>query len=178
MLSERGAAAIPLLFVRPHVRASVIRWVVALLVGLTGVGDMFAVFYHRFPLAVMLNYWPLDFDVQLRSFAAIIGFGLIVLARGLVRGKRHAWRITIGLLGLSLLWQLTRGHVLLLMGETILLGGLLGAAAPYFRARSDTPSVRRGYLALLGGALIVYLYALGGTLVLESVFRQDPIDFF
>lgn len=167
MLMKNIAPTIPLIVVRPRIAASAVRGMVALLVGLTGAADMFAVFYPRSPLAVMLDYWPLAFDVELRSFVAVIGFGLLMLARGLVRGKRQAWQVTIALLGLSLLWQFTRGHVLAMMALTLLMGGMLGALAPFFRARSDTPSTWRGYLALLGGGLIIYLYALGGTLVLE-----------
>lgn len=177
MLIEGDAQTLPLVLARPHVAASVVRWVVALLVGLTGIADMFAVLYPRSPLAVLLHYWPLDFDVALRSFAAVIGFGMLMLAGGLVRGKRQAWQVTIALLGLSLLWQFSRGHVLAIMALTLLLGGMLGALAPFFRARSDTPSVWRGYLALLGGGLIIYLYALGGTLVLEHRFAPlESID--
>lgn len=146
----------------------------ALLVGLTGVADLVASFLPRTPLAHMLLYWPLSLEFALRTVGVVAGFFLIMLAQGLARGKRHAWQVTLWLLAASLVWQLTQGRVLTVIWLTALIGLLLGSLAPFFRARSDPPSLWRGYAALVGSALLVYLYALGGTLVIEH--RLAPIE--
>lgn len=162
--SERRAHAIA-----PKVHASA-----AVLVGLSGAADIVAAYVPRTRLGDMLAYWPLAFEFNLRAFGVLIGFGLILLAQGLARGKRHAWQLTILLLVTSLLWQVTRGHVMVAIWLTGLMSLLLGGLAPFFRAKSDPPALWRGYVALVGGALLVYLYALGGMLVLEQ--RLAPVE--
>ncbi len=163
-----------LAFARARHVAAFVHTCTALLVGLTGVADMAASFLPRTHLARLLIYWPLSFEFEFSAFGVLIGFGLIMLASGLARGKRHAWQITSILLLLSLVWQLTRGHVLVAIWLTGLLGLLIGGLAPFFRAKSDPPALWRGYASLAGGVLLVYLYALGGTLVLEH--RLAPVE--
>lgn len=159
---------------REHAVARRVKGCVALLVGLTGIADMVAALLPRTHLRDLLLYWPLSGEFALSTFGVVVGFGLLMLARGLARGKRHAWQLTIILLVLSLLWQFTRGHVLVTLWLGGLVGLLIGGLAPFFRAKSDPPSLWRGYGALIGGGVIVYLYALGGTLVLEH--RLAPIE--
>ncbi|MBA3823494.1 MAG: hypothetical protein H0X24_06245, partial [Ktedonobacterales bacterium] len=161
-------------FTQAQPLARTVQGVVASLVGLSGLADVLSAFVPHRLLSHWLTYWPLTLDFHLRTLGIIVGLCLIMLARGLARGKRHAWQVTIGLLALSLLWQLTRGHVLLVVWLTGLITLLLGSSAPFFRARSDPPSLWRGYSALVFGALVIYLYALGGTLVLEH--RFAPIE--
>jgi phosphatidylglycerol lysyltransferase len=159
---------------RGRMVAATVHGTVALLVGLTGIADMIATLMPRTHLGDLLLYWPLSGESVLSAFGVVVGFGLLMLARGLARGKRHAWQITIILLILSLLWQFTRGHVLVALWLGGLVSLLVGSLAPFFRAKSDPPSLWRGYGALIGGGIIVYLYALGGTLVLEH--RLAPIE--
>ncbi len=166
--------ALPRALSRARPVAATVHAIVASLVGLTGLADMLSAFIPHNALRHWLAYWPLALDFDLRTLGVIVGLCLIMLARGLARGKRHAWQVTIGLLALSLAWQLTRGHVLVVVWLTGLIALLLGSAAPFFRSRSDPPSLWRGYTALIFGAMVIYLYALGGTLVLEH--RFAPIE--
>ncbi|HKD73934.1 MAG TPA: phosphatidylglycerol lysyltransferase domain-containing protein, partial [Ktedonobacterales bacterium] len=170
MQSDAAVHVAPLALVRPQIASRVVRIFVALLVGLTGVADMCSALRPIRWLSLMLNGWPLAVEVNARSFAVVIGFFLIMLARGLARSKRHAWQITILLLLLSTFWHLWHGRVVIALALTLLLIGMLGVFAPAFRARSDRPSIWRGYASLGAGFLIVYLYALGGTLLLEHRF--------
>src|SRR5579885_1754415 len=54
-----------------------------------------------------LSIWP--FENTGRTIALVLGFFLLLLAFGLVRGKRRAWEVTIVLLPLSALAPLLKG---------------------------------------------------------------------
>jgi phosphatidylglycerol lysyltransferase len=148
------------------------RFLVGLLVGLTGVAEMFSVFAPRLHLGVILDAWPLDLETAsaLRSIAVVVGFLLIMLSRGLMRGKRKAWELTLGLLVLSILFDVMRGTWEGATWGTVLAVVLVGALRPHFRARSDPPSVARGYASLAAGLLLVFTYTVGGFIALRSEF--------
>jgi phosphatidylglycerol lysyltransferase len=102
--------------------------------------------------------------------SVLVGFFLLVLSGGLARGKHQAWLLTVVLLVLSTGLQFLRGSPRpgLLIGGVALFGLLW--LRPLFRVRSDPPSLRRGYVVLLTGFLLVIAYALGGLLVLRKQF--------
>ena len=146
------------------------RFLVALVVGLTGVANMISVFVPR--LDNFLDGWPLDFDLEsgVRSLEVVVGFLLIMVSRGLFRGKRTAWELTVGLLALSTFFHAARGGWVLASWGAVLALVLVGLLRPLFRARSDPPSVQRGYAALLGGLLLVFVYTVGGFFWLRTQF--------
>jgi len=90
-----------------------------------------------------------------------------MLSYGLIRGKYQAWNITIVLLILSFfLHILRRGSVPVLAALTALaLTILLSLLFRYFQARSDPPSVKRGYIVLVLGLGIVVFYTITGFVV-------------
>jgi phosphatidylglycerol lysyltransferase len=149
---------------------SLARLLVALVVGLTGLANMVSVFVPR--LDSFLDGWPLDFDLEssVRIVAAIVGFLLIMLSRGLVRGKRKAWELTLGLLALSTFFHAARGGWVLASWGAVLAVILVGMLRPLFRARSDPPSVMRGYAALFTGLALVFVYAVSGFYWLRTQF--------
>lgn len=149
------------------------RFLVALVVGLTGVASMVSEFAPRFNmLDSFLDTWPLDFvtESEVRSLAVVTGFLLIMLSRGLMRGKRQAWELTLGVLALSAFFHAARGGWVLASWGTVLAVVLWGALRPLFRARSDPPSVLRGYAALIIGLVLVFTYTLGGFIALRTQF--------
>jgi phosphatidylglycerol lysyltransferase len=81
----------------------------------------------------------------------VTAFLLLLLAQALVRRKRHAWLLSVGLVCFSFIAALTekasRPSLLLLLG---LLLALL-VLAPLFPARSDPRALARGYTALVLG---------------------------
>ncbi|HEU5439847.1 MAG TPA: phosphatidylglycerol lysyltransferase domain-containing protein [Ktedonobacterales bacterium] len=92
-----------------------------------------------------------------REGALAAGLLLLLVARALARGKRHAWFLAVVLLGFSLASvRISRAH----FSYTPLMLGLLIALlalAPLFPARSDPKALRRGYAALLlSTALFVF----------------------
>jgi phosphatidylglycerol lysyltransferase len=151
----------------------VIRWLVGVAVGLTGLANMASIFLPRLRLDLLLDVWPLDLDMEtsLRSLAVVVGFLLIMLSRGLIRGKRTAWELTVALLALAVITHALHGGWVLATWATVLAGVLVLSVRPHFQARSDPPSVRRGYAVLLGGLALVFLYTAGGILWLRSQFE-------
>lgn len=72
----------------------------------------------------------------------------LVVARALVRGKRQAWLLSIGLLGLLLAEAiLNRGMRFIIPITAVLLLGFI-VLAPMFRRRSDPAALVWGYLSL------------------------------
>jgi phosphatidylglycerol lysyltransferase len=104
----------------------------------------------------LTQLFPVEVRRGAHIFAALSGFFLLALSANLLRRKRLAWWLTVGLLAISMLSHLVKGldyeEALL---SLLLLGQLLWLR-PIFTARSDRPSVIQG-LRVLGGALLFTL---------------------
>ena len=88
----------------------------------------------------------------------VVGVLLLLVARALMRGKRQAWWLAVGLLAYALVsTMLSRSHLNYIPVSLALLIVLL-LLAPLFPTRSDPQALRRGYIAL--GVTIVCLLAL------------------
>jgi phosphatidylglycerol lysyltransferase len=113
---------------------------------------------------------PFQLRSGTRLATALAGFGLILLASGIWRGKRTAWLITIVILPITAVSQLIKG----LDYEEAIAAMLLFIGLLIFRkqfvARSDTPTIKRG-LKILGIALgFTLLYGTLGFLQLDRHF--------
>ncbi|WP_069802973.1 bifunctional lysylphosphatidylglycerol flippase/synthetase MprF [Thermogemmatispora onikobensis] len=145
-------------------------------IGLVGLVDMLSLFVPALAAwDILPNAWLGALPVShphAHPLTAVIGFFLLMLSYGLARGKRQAWLVTLVLLLLSAL-LLHHPHGGLSLPSLLVLGltALLGCCSPLFQARSDPPSIFRGYLALALGLGIVFFYTLGGFLTLYSDFE-------
>jgi phosphatidylglycerol lysyltransferase len=149
----------------------IVRYLIGFVTGLVGISDMLSVLMPRSNWGILLGVWPiLNHRVPAQSFTVVIGFFLIMLSYGLARGKKHAWSITLVLLILSALLHVRRSGSVLATVVALLLALLLYLLARFFQARSDPPSVRRGYIALGLGLGIVTFYAVGGFIALYDDF--------
>lgn len=95
---------------------------------------------------------PLAVEEGAAAAVAFAGLGLLLVARGVRRGQRHAWTLAISLLVLSAGLHLAKG---LDLEESLIALGIaayLLANSRYFRARPDRPSIIRGFLVLAFGA--------------------------
>ena len=153
----------------------IIRLILALATALTGIANMLFVIIPRIDWSMLLGAWPVDMHHGLYKLTVVIGFFLFMLSRGLVRGKRGAWRVAIILLLMSALIHILSGGQVLPTAGTGALVMLLIVCSRCFRARSDPPSVRRGSVALGVGLGIVFLYTLYGIFTLYDQF-EVPID--
>ncbi len=68
------------------------------------------------------NLYPVEIRQSAHLFTALSGFFLLILAASLLRRKRVAWLLTVGLLVLSILSHLIKG---LDYEESLLAGGVL-----------------------------------------------------
>ena len=153
----------------------IIRLILALATALTGIANMLFVIIPSSDWSMLLGAWPVDMHHGLYKLTVIIGFFLLMLSRGLVRGKRGAWRVVLILLLMSALLHILSGGQVLPTAGTGALIVLLIACSRCFQARSDPPSVRRGSVALVVGLGVVSLYTLYGIFTLYDQF-DAPID--
>jgi phosphatidylglycerol lysyltransferase len=150
---------------------TIVRYTMGLLTGLVGVVNMVSAIIPRLNWDVFFGAWPLDSHHGTHKLIAISGFFLIMLFNGLTRGKRQAWSVAVVLLLLSAFLYFLNGGPVLTSIITPGLAVLLVALARFFRARSDPPSVWRGYIAFLVGLSIVTLYTVGGLFFLYNKFE-------
>ncbi len=149
----------------------IIRSIVGLLAALVGGADMLSAIVPRLHWDILLGAWPImQHRVPPQTLTVVIGFFLIMLSYGLARGKRHAWSITLALTLLSALLHILRGGSILATLVALGLAGLLALLVPFFQAKSDPPSVWRGYSSLLLGLGLVVFYTVGGFLALYGQF--------
>ncbi len=153
----------------------IIRLILASATALTGIANMLFVIIPRIDWSMLLGAWPLDMHHGLYKLTVIIGFFLLMLSRGLARGKRGAWRVAIILLLMSILAHVLSGGQVLPTAGTGTLVILVVACSRCFQARSDPPSVRRGSVALVVGLGVVFLYSAYGLFTMYDQF-EAPID--
>ena len=154
-----------------HRLRSIVRYTMGLLIGLTGVANMVSAIIPRLNWDVLVGAWPVDTHYGARKLIVISGFFLIMLSYGLMRGKRQAWSVSVVLLLLSAFLYILNGGPVLTTVITLGLATLLAALSRFFWAKSDPPSVWRGYTAFLAGLSIVTLYTIGGLFFLYSQFE-------
>ncbi|GCF09347.1 bifunctional lysylphosphatidylglycerol flippase/synthetase MprF [Dictyobacter arantiisoli] len=149
-----------------------IRYLTGLMTGLVGISDMLSAIVPRFSWSFFLGAWPIvNHRVPAQTFTVVVGFFLIILSYGLMRGKKHAWNITLILLLLSALLHIQRSGSVLATVIALTLAITLYSLSRFFKAKSDPPSVRRGYIALGLGLGIVVFYTIGGFLALYDDFE-------
>ncbi len=157
---ERWPLTLPRLRIGRRERPTVAGWLVA---GMGLVGVLSSLIAPRYPvMAWLAREIPLEVRGGSRMLALILGFALLVLAQGLMRGKRQAWALTVAALGTSSLLHLLKGPD---WPEALLAGVLLAVLLAWrdaFRGRTDPPSRRQGALTLAAVALLLPLYTLGG----------------
>jgi len=169
----------PARWLSPFRRVLADRWgvrLVALLVALMGGVNVLSAVTPPLTdrLAVLEKYSPLVVRRGGHLTAALAGFALLMLARGLARRKHVAWLLALIVLAISAVSHLIKG---LDYEEASLAGGLmllLWLMRAHFHARSDRPSIQQG-LRVLGGAFLFTLaYGVAGFYLLD---RHYSVNF-
>ncbi|MDF5722487.1 MAG: phosphatidylglycerol lysyltransferase domain-containing protein [Rhizonema sp. PD37] len=150
-------------------------WSAALLTGLVGVVNLVS---SVTPNQHGRNHWlkhflPFEITASGHIFAALTGFVLLTLATNLLRRKRVAWLLTIGLLIISMISNLLKG---LDFEESVLSGVLLAQLLlmrHVFTAKSDPPSIAQGVRVLIGALLFTLAYGTIGFYLLDGKFSED-----
>ena len=156
-------------------------WTAALLTGFVGIINLLSAVTPSLPERRdwLELFVPVDVRASGRIFTAIAGFLLVVLAANLLRRKRVAWLLTVGLLVTSILGHLIKGFD---YEESLLAGVLLIQLIimrPVFTAQSDRPSIAQGIRVLIIAVLFTLAYGTAGFYILDGRFKVDgqPMNF-
>lgn len=156
-------------------------WTAAFLTGLVGVVNLLSAVQPSLPERTHWLKELLPFPVRASGhlFAAIAGFILLTLAANLLRRKRVAWLLTVGLLIVSIISHLVKGWD---YEESLLAGVLLIQLLVMrntFTAQSDRPSIAQGIRALVAALLFTLAYGTAGFFLLDGQYKVDgqPINF-
>lgn len=115
--------------------------------------------------------FPLEVTEGTRHLAVVAGLALLAVSRGLWRGKRWSWLLTLLLLLGSALLHLVKGFDWEEAAAAVVLVGLVGLQRNAFQASADPPALTRAFRALGLSLLLVCSYALLGSLVLRTQYN-------
>lgn len=151
-------------------------WSAAILTGLVGVVNLVSAVSPSLPgrVAFLKRIFPFEIRASGHVFAALTGFILLTLATNLLRRKRVAWLLTIGLLVVSIISNLLKGldYEESLLSAVLLIQLLLMRGT--FTAKSDPPSLAQGVRVLIGALLFTVVYGTVGFFLLD---RQYSVNF-
>ncbi|MEA5580425.1 phosphatidylglycerol lysyltransferase domain-containing protein [Nodularia harveyana UHCC-0300] len=151
-------------------------WTSSILTAIVGIVNLISAVTPNLPKRTELiaQFVPFEIRASGHFFAAIAGFILLTLAANLLRRKRVAWLLTIGLLIVSIISHLIKG---LDFEESLLAGVLLCQLIfmrPIFTAQSDRPSITQGIQVLMAALLFTLTYGTVGFFLLD---RQYTVNF-
>ena len=149
-------------------------WAAALLTALVGFVNVLSAVTPALPERVIWLETFLPFEVRAsgRLFSAVTGFMVLSLAGSLLRRKRVAWLLAVGLLTISIASHLVKG---LDFEEAFLSGVLLVqllATRQLYTAQSDRPSITQGVRVLMGSLLFTLAYGTAGFFLLDRQYKQ------
>ena len=122
----------------------------------------------RTVLSVVPAFAPQTAGVSL----VFVSFALILMARGLRRGLRAAWLITLGLLATTISVHLVHGSGPVAGIPAVLATAWLATQSHAFRVSQSRRTVRRAVLAAAGGTVASIAVAIG----IATVFDQTDTD--
>ena len=149
-------------------------WTAVLLTALVGCVNVLSAVTPTLPERLVWLRTVLPFEVQAgdRLFSAVTGFMFLSLAGNLLRRKRLAWLLMVGLLAVSIASHLLKG----LDFEEALLSGVLLIQLllmrDVFTAQSDRPSATQGIRVLVGSLLFTLAYGTAGFFFLDRQYEQ------
>jgi len=123
----------------------------------------------------LLAVMPVELPQAASATLVFSSLALLLLARGLRRGSRLAWLVTLGVLGVSTLLHLVKGGDIEEASLAAVIGVWLASRGGDFPVRPDAGTIRRG--AVLG--IAVAGAAIGVSFVLVAVVgahRRANID--
>lgn len=114
----------------------------------------------------LLQWVPLAVPQAASAAVAVAGVGLLVLARGIRRGGRDAYRITVALLAVTAVLNLVKGGDVEEALVAALVAAYLVRHRAHFGGRPDRVELRR---RLLGAALVLPLTVVTATVSIEVI---------
>jgi phosphatidylglycerol lysyltransferase len=108
-----------------------------------------------------------------RTGAVLAGLVLLLLAGGIARGKRVAYRLTLTVLTASIVFDLVKDLDFESASLAVWITFGLWWFRHHFAADSDPSRVRWGLAVLAGGLALAFVYAVFGTVVLENQLKPE-----
>jgi len=156
-------------------RTQIALWTVALLTAVVGVVNLLSAVTPNLPerTALLREFFPFEIRVGGHIFAAITGFVLLTLATNLLRRKRVAWLLTVGILIVSILSHLVKGldYEESLLSAVLLVQLIL--MRKIFTAQSDRPSIAQGVRVLIAALLFTLAYGTAGFYLLDEQYQVN-----
>ena len=151
-------------------------WIAAIMTGAVGIANLISAVTPSLPERInwLEQIFPFEVRTGAHLFAVLSGFFLLTLASNLLRRKRIAWLLTVGLLVVSIVSNLLKGWD---YEESLLSVSLLGQLIwmrGVFTARSDRPSIVQGIKVLAIALIFTLTY---GTLGFFWLDRHYSITF-
>ncbi|XGV98671.1 MAG: phosphatidylglycerol lysyltransferase domain-containing protein [Leptolyngbya sp. BL-A-14] len=162
-------------------RTQIALWIVAILTGLVGLVNLLSAVTPSVPerRALLELVFPFTVRAGGRIAAASAGFLLLLLATHLLRRKRIAWVLAVGILVLSIASNLIKGldYEESLLAFVLLVQLLL--MRHVFTAQSDRPSIAQGLWTLVYALGFTLAYGTAGFYILDNYFKINgqPIRF-
>lgn len=154
-----------------------IRRVTALLILGAGLLNLFSAVTPplRSRLGGIADVFPLAVSQAAAVLTVLAGVALLMLARGIRRGQRHAWMLAVALLVFSAVLHLIKG-LDVEEGVVAVLGALwLLSQHAHFRVRSDMGATRRSLRILVMGAVVSLAAGVIGTEVFSGSRKHLPL---
>jgi phosphatidylglycerol lysyltransferase len=158
-------------------KRDVLLWATSLITLGSGVVNVLSVINPSLPerRIALQSIFPLEFLHISRFLTLLTGFALVVLSINIFKKKIRAFRISLVLAALSVVFHLIKG---LDYEEAVLSAVLVGAllvSRKEFKVRSSVPDIRTGVLGFLAAAAVVLGYGILGFWFLDK--RHFGIDF-
>jgi lysylphosphatidylglycerol synthetase-like protein (DUF2156 family) len=160
----QGASWPPPVEITPRLQR--IRRRAAVLVAMAGILSLVSAFVQpaQDRLQALLKFIPLAVPEAADALVALGSMGLLILARGVRRGQRHAWLICEGLLVGTAVLHLVKGVDVEEAVIALAVAAYLFVNRDAFKAGVDVPSATRGVLTLLSGLAVAVV---AGTIGIE-----------
>ena len=160
---------------RDRIERRRVRWFFAGLLVVTAVLDIVGALAvtHQTRSQVLATLLPTSISYGGRTGAVLSGLALLLLAGGIARGKRIAFRLTLGVLGAAVAFLLVKDldFEAAALFAWILFG--LWWFRHHFDADSDPARLRWGLSALAVAALATVVYAIAGAAILGTQLRPE-----
>lgn len=152
-----------------------VRWFFAGLLVVSSVLDIVSalVVMHQTRAQVLESWLPASVTLGGRTGAVLSGLGLLVLAGGIARGKRIAFRLTLIVLAATVAFDLVKDldFEAAALFAWILFG--LWWFRHHFDADSDPARIRWGLTVLALGVFVAVVYAVAGAAILRGELRPE-----
>jgi phosphatidylglycerol lysyltransferase len=125
--------------------------------------------------AVLREVFPLEFSQVSRFLALLIGFALVVSSLNILKRKRRAWQIVLGLSVASVLSHLAKGLDFEEAALSLILAAALVLGRKQFTVKSARPRLGTAFARVGLGIVIVVAYGIAGFWLLDK--RHFGLDF-